>query len=348
VSIRERIEELEQAILAPQAVKAAESKGREDPEEPHPYRTCFMRDRDRILHTKAFRRLAHKTQVFVAPEGDHHRVRLTHTLEVTQIARTIARCLRLNEDLAEAICLGHDLGHTPFGHLGEEVVSEFLGRQFRHNEQSLRILDHLEFRRSGDELKRGLNLTFEVRDGVLNHTWSMPLPGSAEGEIARYADRIAYLSHDIDDAIRAGVLTTDALPESTNRVLGTSPSSRIDKMVTSVVQASAGAARIQMDPEVFEVLLETREFMFEAVYNRAELRERNERMAAMLADVLAYYRRNPKRLPELSGHTSVGPGLTPPESSGDHLETMLVDYVSGMTDRFAISEHARLIELGEG
>ncbi|MCW3036555.1 MAG: dgt, partial [Actinobacteria bacterium] len=189
--VREQIEAAEETRLSPYAMRSARSRGRQVPEEPHPLRTAFQRDRDRILHAKAFRRLAHKTQVFLAPEGDHLRVRLTHTLEVTQVARTIARALQLNEDLAEAICLGHDLGHTPFGHLGEDVLSEFLGRPFRHNEQSLRIVDCLETRAG----RPGLNLTWEVRDGIVNHTWSMPPPATLEAQIARYADRIAYVNH---------------------------------------------------------------------------------------------------------------------------------------------------------
>ena len=232
-SVREITEAIERDTLSPRAVRSAESKGREVEEPLHPLRTCFQRDRDRILHTKAFRRSAHKTQVFPAPEGDHYRVRLTHTLEVTQIARTIARALALNEDLVEAICLGHDLGHTPFGHLGEEVLTAFLGRQFRHNVQSCRIVDELAWRgESSGSLPGGLNLTWEVRDGILNHTWSMPEPGTLEGQVARFADRIAYLTHDIDDAIRAGVLTVQDLPKETNRALGTTSSARIDAMVS--------------------------------------------------------------------------------------------------------------------
>src|SRR5438270_5743779 len=203
---RERLEEIERRTLSERAVLAAESKGRERDEPPHPLRTAFQRDRDRIVHAKSFRRLKHKTQVFIAPEGDHYRVRLTHTLEVSQIARTAARVLGLNEDLTEAIALGHDLGHTPFGHLGEQALSPFLGRPFRHNEQSLRVVDFLE-----DE-GRGLNLSWEVRDGIVNHTWSMPQPSTLEAQVVRFADRIAYVNHDIDDAIRAGVLDPAELP----------------------------------------------------------------------------------------------------------------------------------------
>src|SRR5918996_6386292 len=224
---RLRSEEIERSTLAPAARLAAESKGRDRPEDEDDIRTCFQRDRDRIVHSKAFRRLGHKTQVFLAPEGDHYRVRLTHTLEVNQVARTIARALRLNADLVEAICLGHDLGHTPFGHLGEEVVAEFLPG-FRHNLQSVRVVDVLE----------GLNLTWEVRDGIANHTWSMPMPGTLEGQIARYADRIAYLNHDIDDAIRAGLLTDRDLPAPTVETLGAGHTERIRTMVGDLVRTS--------------------------------------------------------------------------------------------------------------
>src|SRR5437773_11715948 len=219
---RDRIEEIERRTLSDRAVLSAESKGREHDEPPHPLRTAFQRDRDRIVHAKAFRRLKHKTQVFIAPEGDHYRVRLTHTLEVSQIARTAARALGLNEDLTEAIALGHDLGHTPFGHLGEQALTPFLGRPFRHNEQSLRVVDHLE--NDG----RGLNLTREVRHGILHHPWSMPPPSTLEATIVRFADRIAYVNHDVDDAIRAGVLRADELPAGPLEVLGTTHSARIN------------------------------------------------------------------------------------------------------------------------
>jgi dGTPase len=330
-TIRERIERSENLLLARQATRSAESRGRRFPEDPHPFRTAFQRDRDRILHTKAFRRLAHKTQVFPAPEGDHFRVRLTHTLEVTQIARTIARALALNEDLVEAICLGHDLGHTPFGHLGEEVLTSFLGRQFRHNVQSCRIVDDLAWRgETQGSLPGGLNLTWEVRDGILNHTWSMPQPGTLEGQVARFADRIAYLSHDIDDAIRAGVLTVNDLPQATNRVLGTTSSARIDAMVSSLVEESAALEHIAMTPEVFEVMSLTRDFMFERVYQRPESEQDRARVTLLLTQLLEHYRRHPQDLP------SENP-------SDEDFETRLVDYVSGMTDRFALREHGRLV-----
>src|SRR5713101_6811948 len=218
--VRARTEELERQLLSDRAVLAADSKGRERDEEPDPLRTAFQRDRDRIVHSKAFRRLKHKTQVFIAPEGDHYRVRLTHTLEVAQIARTAARALRLNEDLTEAIALGHDLGHTPFGHLGEEALTPFLGRPFRHSEQSLRVVDFLE--NDG----QGLNLTWEVRDGIVHHPWSMPSPSTLEAQIVRFADRIAYVNHDVDDAIRAGVLEPGELPRDVLDILGRTHSER--------------------------------------------------------------------------------------------------------------------------
>lgn len=321
-TVRDRIEEAEDYLLAERATRSAESKGRELPEEPHPFRTAFQRDRDRILHSKAFRRLAHKTQVFLAPEGDHYRVRLTHTLEVAQIARTIARALRLNEDLVEAICLGHDLGHTPFGHLGEEVLSDFLARPFRHNEQSLRIVEQLEMR--GD--RRGLNLTWEVRDGILNHTWSMPPPSTPEAQVARYADRIAYITHDIEDAIRAGVLTLEDLPKETNRVLGRSSSARIDSMVGALVDASIESDQVTMRPEILEVVLKTRQFLFEKVYQRPEVKPEQDRAHALLTAICDQYRAHPGEIPE---------------GEGD-VETRLVDYVAGMTDRFARREYERI------
>lgn len=320
VTARQRTEEIEASTLAPGATRAASSRGRERPEEPHILRTDFQRDRDRILHAKAFRRLAHKTQVFLAPEGDHYRVRLTHTLEVAQIARTIARALRLNEDLTEAICLGHDLGHTPFGHLGEEVLSEFLGHPFKHNVQSLRVVDVLEG-------EHGLNLTWEVRDGVLNHTWSMPEPSTLEAQVARFADRIAYVNHDIDDAVRGGVLADEDLPSETVRVLGKTSAARIDSMVSSVAEASL-PDRVVMAPDVLEVMNETRRFLFERVYVRPEVKPEHDRARALLEALCEHYRRHSADVPE-SGRT-------------EDDETRMVDYVAGMTDRFARREYERI------
>lgn len=331
--VRLGIEAAERANLSPYAARAAESKGRQVAEPEHPLRTAYQRDRDRILHTKAFRRLGHKTQVFLAPEGDHVRVRLTHTLEVTQIARTIARALKLNEDLVEAICLGHDLGHTPFGHLGEEVLSEFLaaqreGQVFRHNEQSLRIVDCLEIRGGG----RGLNLTWEVRDGIVNHTWSMPPPSTLEAQIARYADRIAYVNHDIDDALRAGVLALTDLPGVTREVLGETPSDRIDAMVGAVVEASLDQPAIAMREPEREAMGETRAFLFRAVYQRPGVAGQILEARQVLSTLCTWYREHPEALPGGSGGSPEG---TP-------TEVRVLDYVAGMTDRYALRDYERI------
>ena len=303
---RVRTEEVEAATLSDLACLARNSKGRDVEEPEDDMRTCFSRDRDRIVHSKAFRRLAHKTQVFLAPEGDHYRVRLTHTLEVTQVARTIARALRLNEDLVEAICLGHDLGHTPFGHLGEEVVAGFLPG-FRHNLQSVRIVEVLE----------SLNLTWEVRDGIANHTWSMPtMPGTLEGQIARFADRIAYLNHDIDDAVRAGILSESELPETTLKVLGGTHGDRIKTMVGDLVAASTDSPEIKMSADVFDAMRTTREFLFERVYIGRVGAETKQAVEQILGTLLEH-------------HASQASGAEDPR-------VVSVDYVAGMTDRFAL------------
>ena len=321
---RARTEELERAWLSPHAVRSDTSRGRERAEEPDDLRTCFQRDRDRIVHCKAFRRLKHKTQVFLAPEGDHYRVRLTHTLEVSQIARTVARALRLNEDLTEAIALGHDLGHTPFGHLGEQALTPFLGRPFRHNEQSLRIVDHLE-----DE-GRGLNLTWEVRDGIVNHTWSMPPPATPEAQAVRFADRIAYVNHDVDDAVRAGVLAPDELPAEALQVLGRTHSERIDRLVTDLVERSADGPALRMSDEVFGALDVLREFMFERVYLRDEARTEQEKAIALVRALFAHYLEHPEEVPP-EYHRAPG-----------DLPTRIADYIAGMTDRFALRTYERL------
>jgi dGTPase len=308
---RERTEEIEVQTLSKHAQLASATKGREVLEDEDDLRTCFQRDRDRIVHSKAFRRLGHKTQVFLAPEGDHYRVRLTHTLEVTQIARTIARALRLNEDLTEAICLGHDLGHTPFGHMGEEVVAAFQPG-FRHNLQSVRIVEVLEH----------LNLTWEVRDGIANHTWSMPMPSTLEGQIARYADRIAYINHDIDDATRAGVLREEDLPTPTRDVLGNSHRERIAKMVQDVVSESHDRPEIRTSDDVLRAMDATREFLFERVYVGRVSEDTKEAVKRILEALLHHYSSNP--IPD----SSEPPGADPKQAS--------VDYVAGMTDRFAM------------
>jgi len=324
VTPRERTEEIERQTLSDRASRAAESKGRERDEPQDDLRTVYQRDRDRIVHSKAFRRLRHKTQVFLAPEGDHYRVRLTHTLDVSQIARTAARALRLNEDLAEAISLGHDLGHTPFGHLGEQALAPYLGRPFRHSEQSLRVVDYLE---AGGH---GLNLTWEVRDGIVNHPWSMPLPSTPEAQIVRFADRIAYVNHDIDDAIRAGVLSADELPRSAIEVLGSSHSERVDTLVAGLVRASEGSAEIQLSPRTFTALDRLRDFMFAQVYLREGAREEQEKAIELVRSLFAHYLEHPEEVPP-EYHSAPG-----------DLPTRVADYIAGMTDRYALRAYERL------
>jgi dGTPase len=312
VNYRQINEQAEDALLDPRAQRAALSRGRASAEPEDEIRTCWQRDQDRIVHSKAFRRLGHKTQVFLAPEGDHYRVRLTHTLEVNQVARTIARALRLNADLVEAICLGHDLGHTPFGHLGEEIVAEFLVG-FRHNLQSVRVVEVLE----------RLNLTWEVRDGIANHTWSMPMPLTLEGQIARYADRIAYLNHDIDDAVRAGILSETELPATTLSVLGESHHQRISTMVTDIVERSGDLDEIAMSPGVFEAMIETRDFLFERVYLGRVAPATREAVHGIITTLLEYYSVSP--IPDAEdSYPDADPRIA------------AVDYVAGMTDRFAL------------
>jgi dGTPase len=308
---RQRTEEIERQTLSKRAQVVAESRGRDEAEPDDPIRTLFQQDRDRIIHSKPFRRLAHKTQVFLAPEGDHYRVRLTHTLEVTQVARTIARALGLNEDLVEAICLGHDLGHTPFGHLGEEMVAEFQPG-FRHNLQSVRIVEVLE----------PMNLTKEVRDGIANHTWSMAMPATLEGQIARYADRIAYINHDIEDAIRAGILTENDLPQATRTVLGVGKTRRIAIMVNDIVDASYGHDGIRMTDDVMNAMGVTRDFLFERVYLGLVAASTRDAVHRVVERLLEHFSKN---------------GVPDDRSSPDQaIEMSAVDYVSGMTDRFAI------------
>jgi dGTPase len=321
---RERTEEIERDTLSPNATLATASKGREADEPQDDLRTCFQRDRDRIVHSKAFRRLKHKTQVFLAPEGDHYRVRLTHTLEVSQIARTAARALRLNEDLTEAISMGHDLGHTPFGHLGEQALSPFLGRPFRHNEQSLRIVDHLE--NDG----QGLNLSWEVRDGIVNHTWSMPQPSTPEAKVVRFADRIAYVNHDVDDAVRAGVLSEGELPPGPIGVLGSTHSARIHTLVNDLVAHSADGPEIGLSDEVFRALDAMREFLFDHVYLRDEARTEQDKAIALVRALFAHYLDHPGEVPE-EYHRAPG-----------DLPTRIADYISGMTDRYALRIYDRL------
>jgi dGTPase len=321
---RERTEEIERTTLSERATLSSETKGREREEAPDPLRAAFQRDRDRIVHAKAFRRLKHKTQVFLSPEGDHYRVRLTHTLEVSQIARTVARALRLNEDLTEAIALGHDLGHTPFGHLGEQALSPFLGRPFKHNEQSLRIVDHLE--NDGE----GLNLCWEVRDGIVNHTWSMPPPSTLEAQIVRFADRIAYVNHDVDDAIRAGILDPSELPREATGVLGAEHRDRVNTLVTDLVSTSEDSAEIRLSDAVFRALDLMRDFMFDSVYLRAEAHTEQDKAIALVRALFSHYLEHPDEVPP-EYHRA--PGDTP---------TRIADYIAGMTDRYALRTYEEI------
>ena len=290
------------------------------PEPPDGVRNDFQRDRDRIIHAKAFRRLMHKTQVFISPDGDHFRTRLTHTLEMMQVSRTIARALDLNEDLAEAISLGHDLGHTPFGHTGEEALSRALaahGRSFRHNEHSLRVVDKLE------KAGAGLNLTLEVRDGILNHT-GKGYPFTREGEIVRVADRIAYVNHDVDDALRAGIISWDDLPKGPLSVLGEKMSVRIDTLVRDMISTSARRGEISLSDEIHEALMELRTWLFKHVYNPRSLE--NQKAAGVVTALVGYYLERPEERAKSDPDPIV--------------ET--VDFVAGMTDRYALATYKRL------
>jgi dGTPase len=317
-----RVREQEESWLSPLAVRSYDTRGRAyDEEDECRLRTPFQRDRDRIVHSKAFRRLKHKTQVFIDPKGDHYRTRLTHTLETAGISRTVARALRLNEDLTEAIALGHDLGHPPFGHTGEEVLDEILyerfGRRFRHNEQSLRVVELLE--RDG----RGLNLTAEVCDGILHHTGPSE-PGTLEGKIVRVVDRVAYINHDIDDALRAGLLVHDELPLDDIELLGDRGSRRIDTLVHDLVEASSAAGNIVQSGEIGHAMLNLRAFMFERVYLGPAADEQRTTAAETLRRIFDHLLEHPEELPETR------PG---------ELHERVTDYVSGMTDRFALAWH---------
>ena len=318
MTIRERTEANERLILSPRAALAAESRGREKAIPPCGIRTDFQRDRDRVIHCKAFRRLKFKTQVFLSPEGDHYRTRLTHTLEVAQVARTLARALRLNEDLTEAIALGHDLGHTPFGHIGERTLNELLPGGYRHNEQSLRVVDLLE---NGGE---GLNLTWEVRDGIVNHSGA-GFPATLEGECVRRADRVAYLNHDLDDALRAGVLKDFELPPDCLRVLGATHSRRIDTMIRDIVQSSEDQPHLAMSPEVEAAMNGLREFMFEKVYRDGWRDPEERRCDYILRAMFDYFCAHPGEMPEEYIMITYRDGL----------ERGVADYLSGMTDRYA-------------
>lgn len=322
---RERLEQEEERSLAPQAAKSRESKGRLHPEPLCPRRTAFQIDRERIVHAKAFRRLGHKTQVFLSPEGDHYRTRLTHTLEVAQVARTIARLLRLNEDLTEAIALGHDLGHTPFGHAGEAALDRLLPGGFRHNEQSLRVVDRLE--RIRDDFS-GLNLTWEVRDGLLHHTGPVE-PATWEGRVVRLADRIAYLNHDIDDAIRGGLLRPEELPAEVRSVLGESAQERLDTWIADVVESTREAGRVCQGPEVAAATERLREFLFARVYVGSAAKKEEAKVGLMIEVLYEHLLTHPAEIPANYRDET-------------DLPRRVGDYIAGMTDRFAVAEFNRL------
>lgn len=306
----------EKEFLMPYAAKSLETKGRKTPIEPCPLRTEYQRDRDRIVHCKSFRRLKHKTQVFLSPGGDHYRTRLTHTLEVTQIARTISRALLLNEDLTEAIAMGHDLGHTPFGHAGERVLNKMTGH-FAHNEQSLRVVDVLE------EEGRGLNLTYEVRDGILHHK-SDGTPCTLEGKVVSYADRIAYLNHDIDDAMRAGILEERDIPRDITALLGNKKGQKINSFVTDIVKESYGKPQILQSPRFARAMIDLREFMFDKVYVKSAAKIEEERATQMLELLYTYYLTNPSLVPESY------------KENTDDKKVFITDYIAGMSDNYAL------------
>lgn len=324
MNVREHQEALEHEILSPFGSKADESRGRKTEEAPCEFRTAYQRDRDRIIHSKSFRRLKHKTQVFLSPEGDHYRTRLTHTLEVSQISRTIARALRLNEDLTEAIAMGHDLGHTPFGHCGEQELEQVHESGFRHNVQSLRVVEYLE-RNSKNRI--GLNLTEEVRDGILNHTGDQ-MPFTMEGRIVKMCDRIAYINHDIDDAIRGGILRSEDIPRKYLHLIGTSHSQRINTLIKDVIQSSDGKMDILMSEDIQAAFSDLRHFMFERVYLNKEAKKEEVKARYIVKSLYRYFSEHPKALPaeRYEDYSLVG-------------NEAVKDYIAGMTDRYAVKKY---------
>lgn len=326
---REETEKEEYKRLSKFAKKAAETLGRDIPEEKCRFRTEFQRDRDRIIHSKALRRLMHKTQVFIAPEEDHFRTRLTHTMEVSQISRTIARALGLNEDLTEAIAMGHDLGHTPFGHSGERVLNKIHSGGFRHNEQSLRVVEVLEKTPSGNNM----NLTKEVRDGILNHTGS-GIPITLEGQVVKTSDRIAYINHDIDDALLAGVICLEDLPKEGLQILGQTHSMRINTLVTDMVENSDGKPEIHMSEERIWAMNQLREFMFQNVYHaHSVIRDEQQReIEEIICSLYEYYQKNPKNLPEDRQKMLEEWGT----------DEVVKDHIASMTDRYAVKMYSQL------
>ena len=334
-SIRQRAEELEVQTLAPQAALSSQTRSRQKEDPPCPIRTCFQRDRDRILHSKSFRRLKHKTQVFLSPEGDHYRTRLTHTLEVSQIARTLSRALQLNQDLTEAIALGHDLGHTPFGHAGEAILNEIVPSGFRHYHQSLRVVEKLE--RDG----QGLNLCWEVRDGILKHSKGTGAvftsqdkgrPETLEGQLVRVSDIIAYVNHDLDDALRSGLIQPIDIPRELTEVLGATHSVRINTLVTDVISSSldSNLKAISMSPSILHAMMELRYFLYRTVYALSIPNGELLKAKKILSDIYHHVLTNPDLVPISSRR---------PE---DTLALSAIDFVAGMTDRFALNLYGRL------
>lgn len=326
MTIREEQEEFEKKYLSPFATLSTNSKGRAVEEKKCDIRTDFQRDKDRIIYSKSFRRLKHKTQVFISPEGDHFRTRLTHTLEVTQIARTIARALRLNEDLTEAIALGHDIGHTPFGHIGEHILDELYGEGFKHNEQSLRVVDVLE----------SLNLTWETRNGILNHSGAN-LADTLEGQIVKFADRIAYVNHDIDDAKRAGLIKEEELPEKCIMILGNSSRERINSMVGDLISKSKNKNNISMSEEIYNAMWDLRQFMFDRVYLGNRARTEELKASIIIRQLYFYFIENTMELPEEFREMLIRAGR----------DRVICDYIAGMTDRYAIKKFEELFIPGE-
>ncbi len=334
MNIRETLEGIEKQVLSPKAVLSANSKGRERPEVPHAFRTAFQRDRDRIIHTKSFRRLKHKTQVFLSPFGDHYRTRLTHTLEVSQIARTLARALRLNEDLTEAIALGHDLGHTAFGHSGEETLNKLLPGGFNHYDQSLRLVEKLEY--DG----KGLNLCWEVRDGIVKHSKGRgvilggkkaDMPSTLEGQLVRVSDIIAYVNHDIDDATRAEMIKETDIPANLVKCLGRWHAQRIDRMVEDALNESLrlGLERIALSKEMMESVVQLREFLYERVYMSAFAKRESDKARKLITDLYRHVLGHPE--PYVKDYPK-----------GDSLEIRAGDFIASMSDRYALALYEKL------
>ena len=325
MTVREQLEQAEHRTFVPWAAFSDGTRGRLRVEEESAVRTCYQRDVDRIVYSKAFRRLKHKTQVFLQPEGDHYRTRLTHTLEVMRISRTIARALRLNEDLTEAIAFGHDLGHTPFGHAGEKALWEITGRPFHHNEQSLRVVDILE--KDGD----GLNLCYETRMGILGHTGEH-IPETLEGQIVRLSDRIAYINHDIDDACRAGILSNDSIPRDISIVLGATHSQRIDTLVQDIITCSQGKDHLERTPEIAQAMEDLRTFMFDHVYRNPVAKGEEYKAKDIIGALYSHYLKHPEEIP----------ADFQPQLDFDGIERTVCDYIAGMTDKYAVYKFSEI------